>query len=149
MATWWVYRRGAGRGNRRFNKSVSVLGRAWVEGSRSNSGAPVYGSILTLWVVIVGQVLVSLDDAANCAPLISKLRKDQPDAHAELQAIHLLRHGRVSIQVECEPELIVGGHNRKPDFRARNETEPWLYVEVTRPSTSIAQRDVCAGRGCG
>jgi hypothetical protein len=128
-----------------FNEVALRFGREWVEDTRTRNGVTIRGTAPTLYVVTLARLLHALDGVANSDKLIAKVRKGHPDARAELIAIYLLRTGNPEALVEIEPEIRVGGHDRKPDFRAQTANEPWTYVEVTNPNTSDAQADVLRG----
>jgi hypothetical protein len=44
-----------------FNRLDNVLGRGWIEASRTRSGVPSRGTLVTLRVVTTGQLLANLD----------------------------------------------------------------------------------------
>jgi hypothetical protein len=125
-----------------FNRAEQILGRDWIETSRLHSGIQVRGTSPTLRVVTMGHMLASLDGVRGREDLIEKLRKGDISAFAELAALHLLRAAVPTATLELEPVVDVGGHERKPDFRVQQADDPWTYVEVTRPNTSHAQRDI-------
>jgi hypothetical protein len=128
-----------------FNEVASRFGRDWVEASRTRNGVAIRGSSPTLYIVTLARLLRAVDALPNSAALIEKVRQGSPDARAELIAICILRSENREAVVEIEPEVTVGAHKRKPDFRARVPAQPWTYVEVTNPSTSDAQADVQQG----
>jgi len=66
--------------------------------------------------------------------LLAKIRAEDRSAHAELEAIFLLRHSGET-DVELEPEI---GNGRKCDFRIRRLDGAWVYVEVTAPDYANA-----------
>jgi len=121
-----------------FNRCERVLGRDWIDhahlGGLDDAIGKVTGTDPTLRVVSMGANLASLDDVADSQLLLDKLRARDPSAVAELRAIHLLRLNG-STRVELEPTT---DGNRKCDFRIQRHSEPWVYVEVTRPDTSDA-----------
>jgi hypothetical protein len=128
-----------------FNEVASRFGREWVEATRTRNGVVSRGTSPTLYIVTLAQLLHKLDATPNSSALIEKIRQGNSDARAELIAIYLLRNGNPEVLIEVEPEIQVGGHNRKPDFRARIPAEPWTYVEVTNPRSSEDQTNVRRG----
>jgi len=64
-----------------------------------------------------------------------------------LTATYLLKSQNPNSQVEFGPVVKVGNRNRKPDFRIRQGTEPWTYVEVTQPNIAKAETKVQAIMG--
>lgn len=130
---------------RAFNAVAGRFGQDWVEASRIHNGVVVRGMAPALHIVTLGQMLESLGDAPNADLLLDKVGKGQPDARAELTAIHLVRVGSPDVAIEIEPSVLVGTRNRKPDFRVRRQDGPWTYVEVTQASSSQAQTEVSRG----
>jgi hypothetical protein len=128
-----------------FNEIASRFGRDWVEASRTRNGVASRGTSPTLYIVTLARLFPAVDGLPNSAALIEKVRQGNPDARAELIAIYIPRSENPEALVEIEPEVTVGPHERKPDFRARVPAEPWTYVEVTNPSTSDAEADVQQG----
>lgn len=122
-----------------FNRCEQVVGREWIEHSRTMSGTVVQGSAPTLHVVVMGQRLVSLDGVGGAEMLIERLRRGDQSAQAELTAIYLLRCHPI-ILVELFPKILVDDKKREPDFRICQPDGPWIYVEVTKPDFSQAQR---------
>jgi hypothetical protein len=59
-------------------------------------------------------------------------------ADSELEAAHLFRSRRAETGIEFGPSIIVGTRNRKPDFRIRQKSEAWTFVEVTQLNDSTA-----------
>ena len=120
-----------------FNVREHILGREWM--TQARHGAP--GTTPTLRVAVTGQKLAALDGLANSDALVKKLRSNHSSAYAELEAIHLLR-AHPDIDIELEPEVIVGVRSRRPDFRARLPGTPWTYIEVTAPNLARAEKRV-------
>lgn len=78
----------------RFELVEHLLGADAVERRRRRSdGSVIRGLMPTLQVVDLGDALRVLDGVANTSPLTAKLRKEDGAAHAELQALFLLRVG--------------------------------------------------------
>jgi hypothetical protein len=125
-----------------FNNVEALLGREWVEASRTSGGGARRGNAPTLEVVALGRMLQALDGVPNTETLLEKIRNREQDARAELMAVYLMRTDNPNPVVELEPEVRVGTGYRKPDFRTRINDEPWTYVEVTNPNTSAAQQEV-------
>jgi len=123
-----------------FNEVAARFGREWVEATRTRNGTASRGTSPTLYVVTLARLLRALDGAANSAALIEKVRRGNLDARAELIAIYLLRSENQQALVEVEPEIRVGGRNRKPDFRTRMPAEPWTYIEVTNPGSGSTEK---------
>lgn len=117
-----------------FNRCEEVLGRNWLlQKGESSKG------ILGVKIIEVGQKLASLDGISGTEPLLGKLRNSEQSAIAELRAIHLLS-SKQDTTVELFPTVLVDGHERKPDFRIRHNTGPWVYVEVTQPNQPKAMK---------
>jgi hypothetical protein len=125
-----------------FNRVDHVLGRGWIEASRTHSGVPSRGTLVTLHVVTTGQLLANLDSISGTDELIEKLRIHDASAFAELTALHLIRSQEPSSIIEVGPSDRVGDRNRRPDFRVRLGSEAWIYVEVTQPDIAEAQTRV-------
>lgn len=128
-----------------FNVVAQRFGRDWVEASCVSNGIRSRATSSTLHVVTLGQLLESLGEPANSQHLLNKVRDELPDARAELAALYLVCSGLPDLDLEIEPEILVGNHNRKPDFRIRRPGENWTYVEVTQAGTSMAQAGVQRG----
>jgi hypothetical protein len=130
-----------------FNRAEHILGSRWIEKAALN----LPGTSSTLRVASVGQRLSSLDGASGTEELVSKLQANDDSAFAELTAAHLLKSRCPNSHVEFGPVVQVGSRKdaaealetsiakRKPDFRVRQGTEPWTYVEVTQPRISKSQ----------
>lgn len=119
-----------------FNRVDAAFGRPWIEATRSMDGVPSQGSLTVLHIMGIAGELAALDGIAGADRLIRKIGRRDRAASSEARAIQLLRSGQPTSQVELEPAII--GSTRKPDFRIRrDETDTWVYVEVTRPETSV------------
>jgi hypothetical protein len=118
-----------------FNRVESMLGPGWILRCRGLSGSDS-GAAPTLCVVTMGQLLAILDGVANTDGLITKLTAGDHSAAAELTGLFLLKSGRSDISSELEPEVLVSGRSRKPDFRISLPGTDWVYVEVTQTSMS-------------
>jgi hypothetical protein len=125
-----------------FNRAERILGRNWIEVSRTDSGVQVRGTSPTLHVVTIGQMLANVEGFNGAPELIEKFRKGDASAFAELTAVHLIRAAALTATFELGPIAQVGARSRKPDLRTRQVGEPWTYVEVTQPNTSHAQKDI-------
>lgn len=124
-----------------FARVERILGREGVERCRSRPS--IRGTMPTLTVVDLGHQLCSLDGMINASKVITKLNAADDSAFAELRAIHLLTAGSIdALQVEAEPDVIVNGRTKRPDFRIRKPGDPWSYVEVTRPDIADAEREL-------
>jgi hypothetical protein len=116
-----------------FNRTERVLGRDWIESRHRGVGA-----ILTLPVVIAGQVLGSLEGVLGADKLLERLRHptEAASAWSEARAIHLLRTSRPEATVELYPAVKVGKSQKHPDFRVRHQEKDWTYAEVAQPDVS-------------
>jgi hypothetical protein len=123
-----------------FETCERLLGREWID-RRFPSQAKGTGP--TLGVTTMGEALATLQDVTGNERLLDKLRSDDLSAIAELRAIHLLR-SQGNTRIELEPLIKTKDGERRPDFRIRQEAEPWVYVEVTQPDISDAQAHVDA-----
>jgi len=115
-----------------------MLGRAWMkEYNTAGNASEVWGAGPTAAIVRMGLRLASLDGLAGTDDLITRIKRKDVSALAELTAIHLLRRCLPSAAVELGPDITVGSGPRKPDFRVRERpSDPWTYVEVTQPDIS-------------
>jgi len=119
-----------------FNRVDAAFGRPWIDATRSTGGVATQGSLTVLHITGIARDLAALDGIAGADRLIRKIGRLDRAASSEAHAIHLLRSGYPTSQIELEPPII--GSTRKPDFRIRlHEADTWLYVEVTRPDTSV------------
>ena len=96
----------------------------------------------TFRVISMGVRLASVEDLPGSQQIVNKLRGGDESAESELHALHLLRSADPTCLVELEPTVGAADDNRKCDFRIKRDTDPWVYVEVTRPDTSEAQSRV-------
>jgi hypothetical protein len=84
-----------------------------------------------------------LSRAKGAEKLIRRLRANEPASFSELHSMALCV-GNNDVDLEIEPSVTVGDAEKVPDFRLRGTDEPWVWVEVTRPSYSesaqIAQK---------
>jgi len=118
-----------------FSRVDAAFGGPWIEATRSTGGITSQGSLAVLHIMGIARDLAALDGIAGADRLIRKIGQRDRSAHSEALAIHLLRSGWPTSQIELEPAII--GSTRKPDFRIRHdEADTWLYVEVTRPDTT-------------
>lgn len=125
-----------------FNRAERILGREWVQSSRENPGGVARGSAPTLHVISMGQRLAVLEGVAGAAGLIDRIRRGDQSAAAELTALYLLRSTRRAVDVELYPKVVAGESEREADFRIRQGSEPWTYVEVAQPDHSEAAERV-------
>jgi len=128
-----------------FAAAERVRGRDWVPGSEFDLGSLSLpglgrrgGYSQFLRVYSFGKRLQSLSGAAGEESLIEHLVNNDPSAESELTAIHLLRSRRPESVVEIEPTVTVGDRQRRPDFRIRDNTTSWTYVEVNQLNQSAA-----------
>jgi hypothetical protein len=119
-----------------FDRVEKILGRDWIEMSRTSSGVAKRGSAPTLSVISMGQKLATIEDLLPQAErLIEHTRKGDQAAGTELTAIYLLRSRRPTAEIQLYPSV----GNRVADFRIRQGGEPWVYGEVTRADLSMAE----------
>ncbi len=119
----------------------AVQGRDWVMNSTNPSpGVSSFGVLSFLPVYVLGRRVALVRDSLGFEKLVARLRNDDRAAHSELAAIDLLcsREADARTEIEFEPEVLVGKHNRHPDLRIRRRGESWTYVEVTQLHRSKA-----------
>ena len=121
-----------------FNRVEQILGRDWMEASRTTRSGVMHGPSPTLQVVTMGEQLDGLGSVPGAQRLVEKIRLVDPSAIAELTALFLLRRQRPEIQFELFPKFMFRSRMREADFRVRRENEPWTFVEVTQPDFSVA-----------
>ncbi len=119
-----------------FNRAEQVLGRDWIESSRTVSRVVSYGSLPTLRVVTMGQHLAALDGVVGADRIIDRLRRGDNSAEAELASVHLIRFRHPAVEAELYPRVSVGASEKEPDLRVRMDDEHWTYVEVAQPDFS-------------
>lgn len=117
-----------------FSRVEDRLGQSWLQNAHAPNGVIVSGTNPTLRVVTMGLHLSALDGLLRSEKLIKKIRQGDASAEAELEAIYLVRRAQ-HIEVELEPPISGG---RVPDFRVREGSGGWIYVEVTFPDWSMA-----------
>ena len=126
-----------------FKRIDMTLGPDWIDNYRADRGGGDHrGAGLTLPLVILGKQLAQIEGAAGCEGLVRGLRDGRPNARAELDAISLLMEGPGDIRLECEPSVLVGGRERKADFRVSKVHEEWVYGEVTQPNRSATEESL-------
>jgi hypothetical protein len=91
-------------------------------------------------VLATAQLLEVARKAINSAGVTNKFLRGDVAAESELRAASLLLDREASVEIEFEPEIIVGEGRRVPDFRIRLSGDSWTYVEVTRPDPAREQR---------
>jgi hypothetical protein len=99
--------------------------------------------MLRLWDEAEFRKLVaSVEGLRGADDLIAKLLSSNAAvasaAESELTAIYLLRAGNPHCEVEIGREVLVGDRMRRPDCRARHESDRWTYIEVTQLNKSMA-----------
>jgi len=128
-----------------FNLAERVRGREWVLGREVDLGGSVVPGIgrrggftefLRVWWF--GERVQFILGAVGSESLLDRLLTDDPSANAELTAIYLLRKGVPNTELEIAPPVAVGLRRRKPDFRIREQSDDWTYVEVTKLRESVA-----------
>jgi hypothetical protein len=125
-----------------FDRVEAMFGRDWITASREQAGGVSQGSLPTLNIVTLGQLMAAVDGVRGSESLLEKIRRSDETAWVELSAIHLLRSPNSSVAVELEPVVLISGRERKPDFRVQKADSDWTYVEVTAPGRSVAQQAV-------
>jgi len=127
-----------------FNRIDAILGPEWIERYRAaHGGSDRRGLVITMNLVILGKELANIDGVRGSAEIIRKLRELRTDPIAELDAIALVMVGSDDLRLECEPTIPVPGREaRKADFRIANGDEQCVYVEVTQPNTSEAEKSI-------
>jgi hypothetical protein len=118
-----------------------VRGREWVMNTTNPSpGVRSFGVGSFLPVYVLGTRLALVRGATGFDGLVARLRNDDRAAHSELAAIDLLcpREPDARPEIEFEPAVAVGDHERHPDFRIKRPGDAWTYVEVTQLHRSDA-----------
>lgn len=118
-----------------FNTAERVLGNDWINHHRIMPSGVIAGAGPTLSVVATGKALAVIEGRPGAPQLVERLKTGNRAAFAELRAIYLCCVG-LDVELEIEPDLLVGQHARKPDFRVRQEAVSWTYVEVAAPDIS-------------
>jgi hypothetical protein len=120
-----------------FETVERLLGREWIETKRvysiGSTGALVEtsGAGPTLQVVSMGKKLRAVENALGAAQLIDRVKTGDRAAVSELTAIYLATVP--GSEIEIGPDAQVGDSVRRPDFKVRDQSEEWTYVEVTAP----------------
>jgi len=110
-------------------------------GPQSERWGPRAGTYAPLSMICDGRRLSALDDVPHVDHFVRRLRRDDPAAWAELEALYILRSGAEQTEAEIEPAVTVGGRPKRADSRIRRSgDEAWTYVEVTRPGESRARK---------
>jgi hypothetical protein len=129
-----------------FNQATRMRGYVWVVGPKRDLApfaafpgiGPHGGYQEFLRVYWFGKRMASIAGTIGSEELIRRVIDGNPDADEEATAIDLLRSKHPETELEVEPGVKVGTHDRKPDFRIRKHGEPWVYAEVTRLHSSAA-----------
>ncbi len=116
-----------------------LLGRQWVESRHEHGGVRVTGSHPVAAVISMGRRLQAVRHASGIDTLLERIRAGDYAAHAELTAAYLCVPSDAPVALEFGAPAQVGNRERVPDFRLRQEDEPWVYVEVTAPDISELQ----------
>lgn len=134
---------------RAFDVATQLRGRDWVLGAEVDEALLQFPGVGRrggypefLRVYWFGIRMASILGAKGADELIRRVTARDPDADEEATAIHLLRSWEPPTDLEIEPDVKVGEKDKKPDFRIRKHTEPWVYVEVTRLHRSGASARV-------
>ena len=99
-------------------------------------GGEVRGPGITLTVVDWGRHLMAADGVAGAERVLERVKAGDASAWAELSALYLLRGDDSSIEAEFYPPV----GTREADIRVREAGAEWIYVEVTQPDTSDADK---------
>jgi hypothetical protein len=136
---------------RAFDIATQLRGQDWVIGVEVDQsllqfpGVGRHGGYPEfLRVYWFGIRMASILGAKGSDELIRRVTESDLDADEEVTAIHLLRSWGSVTDLEIGPDVKVGDKNKKPDFRIRRGTEPWVYVEVTKLHRSAASARVQA-----
>jgi hypothetical protein len=127
-----------------FDLCEELLGLEWVQSQGLHGGARVTGSHPVAAVISMGKRLAAVRNAFGLDTLLHKIRSGDESARAELTAAYLCMPVGFPVVVGFGVATTVGNRERVPDFRLRRENDPWVYVEVTAPDTSEAQRQAQA-----
>jgi len=124
---------------RAFAVAEQIRGREWVLSTTNiQGGGRQWGFAPFLRVYAFGKRIQTVAGTPGADGLLGRLSQDDPAAESELTAMHLLRSRCPESEIEIEPEVIVGGRYRRPDFRIRHRTANWTYVEVRQLNPSMA-----------
>ena len=118
-----------------FNTAERILGNDWINRYRITAVGVVAGAAPTLSVVATGRALAVIEGRPGAPQLVERLKAGDRAAFAELRAIYMCCVG-LDVELEIGPDVRVGQHARKPDFRVRQQAAPWAYVEVAAPDIS-------------
>ena len=118
-----------------FNAAERILGNDWINRHRITPSGMVAGAGPTLSVVATGRELSVIEGRPGAPQLIERLNTGDRAAFVELRAIYMCCVG-LDVELEIGPDVQVGQHARKPDFRLRQQAAPWTYVEVAAPDIS-------------
>jgi len=134
---------------RAFDIAAQLRGQDWVLGAEVDRSLLQFpgvgrrgGYSEFLRVYWFGIRMTSILGAKGSDELIRRVTEGDLDADEEATAIHLLRSWGSVTDLEIGPYVKVGNKTKKPDFRIRRGTEPWVYVEVTRLHRSAASARV-------
>jgi hypothetical protein len=119
-----------------FTVAEETRGREWV---LISNFAQVYN--FGKYVRAISEKMQRLAGAAGAEKLWATLLQEDVTAGSELTAVCLLRSRRPDTEVEFGPTVRVGSRQRSPDFRIRETTQPWIYVEVTQLQQSHASKE--------
>jgi hypothetical protein len=124
-----------------FNACEDVLGRDWVEGTKTREFGTGTGPLVTLSIAGVGARLIPVMHARGFGKLAARLRKEERSAFSELTAAYLCLNGQRDVRLEFEEPVPVGDSVKLPDFRLAAPGEDWTYIEVAAPDRSDANKD--------
>lgn len=111
------------------NRVERNLGAEWIDSEISQ----VKGLSIAMRVIGMGLRLPAIENLPRADQLITKLRRRDQNADAELTAIYLFRSTAPSAQLELYPPV----GQREADFRVRESAQSeWTTVEVTQPMSS-------------
>lgn len=124
-----------------FDRVDKILGADWIEATRQALMGQIRTPGSVLAVVSMGGRLTVTDVLTGAGKLIARLQARDPTAEAELTAMYILHCRDRRAPIDYEPD---GPNGRKCDFRIRNNSSDWTYVEVTRPDVSEVRERLTA-----
>lgn len=120
-----------------FNSCEVEFGRPWLETHRRPQGS----AIKTWRVHSIARGLELIKGMPRSGRMIDKLRHHNASVLAELQALQLLAAEK-DISFELYPPVSIRGKEREADFVVKKGNGESVFVEVTMPDTSAAQKDL-------
>jgi len=124
---------------RAFMSAEGIRGQEWVLSTlKTQGGGQQWGFAPFIQVYAFGTRIQTVTGVPGADALLGRLLQDDPAAHSELAAIHLLRSRCPDVELEIEPQVAIGKRQRRPDFRIRQQLGHWTYVEVCQLNRSKA-----------